>query len=288
MARRRHRPHRRGRPGRRQLTHRELSRLPLRPQRPRPHPEGHPVGAEFGARPSSPSHVVALNAAEEYLHRSTRHRRRRRQLRRTSCALPRRPGQPGHPRHPLPRHRRPDVGLPRRPCRRHRHRNVWQQHGAALPRPLLFIRTDVQLDPQHLGPAYAALGRAPLPFETSVTAVFAAGDVRRGSMRRDESRLRSAKEPAPSDRSTPPSACDCHERRNADIAAFAPRFRVAAGLTIREGCSPTTHAVGLLTTPLDGTERGTSRRRTSQPEVVAGRRGPRDASRPDTRGVTRR
>lgn len=49
MARRRHRPHRRGRPGRRQLTHRELSRLPLRPQRPRPHPEGHPVGAEFGA-----------------------------------------------------------------------------------------------------------------------------------------------------------------------------------------------------------------------------------------------
>jgi thioredoxin reductase (NADPH) len=47
-----------------------------------------------------------------------------------------------------------------------------------------YIRTDVQLDPDELGPTWTALDRAPLPFETSVPAVFAAGDVRRGSLRR--------------------------------------------------------------------------------------------------------
>jgi thioredoxin reductase (NADPH) len=47
-----------------------------------------------------------------------------------------------------------------------------------------YIRTDVQLDPNELGPTWAALDRTPLPFETSVPAVFAAGDVRRGSMKR--------------------------------------------------------------------------------------------------------
>jgi len=47
-----------------------------------------------------------------------------------------------------------------------------------------YIRTDVQLDPDVLGPTWRALGRAPFPFETSVPAVFAAGDVRRGSMKR--------------------------------------------------------------------------------------------------------
>ena len=45
-----------------------------------------------------------------------------------------------------------------------------------------FIRTDVQLGPDDLGETWAALGRSPLPFETSVPAVFAAGDVRHGSM----------------------------------------------------------------------------------------------------------
>jgi thioredoxin reductase (NADPH) len=47
-----------------------------------------------------------------------------------------------------------------------------------------FILTDVQLSPDDLDGTWAALGRAPLPFETSVPAVFAAGDVRHGSMKR--------------------------------------------------------------------------------------------------------
>ena len=47
-----------------------------------------------------------------------------------------------------------------------------------------FVRTDVQLGPDDLGETWAALGRSPLPFETSVPAVFAAGDVRHGSMKR--------------------------------------------------------------------------------------------------------
>ncbi|MET0449053.1 MAG: FAD-dependent oxidoreductase [Aeromicrobium sp.] len=47
-----------------------------------------------------------------------------------------------------------------------------------------FICTDAQLVEIGLGPVWAGLGRAPLPFETSVPAVFAAGDVRHGSMKR--------------------------------------------------------------------------------------------------------
>ena len=47
-----------------------------------------------------------------------------------------------------------------------------------------FVRTDVQLTPDDLDGTWAALGRSPLPFETSVPAVFAAGDVRHGSMKR--------------------------------------------------------------------------------------------------------
>ena len=47
-----------------------------------------------------------------------------------------------------------------------------------------FIRTDVQLTNGDLGPAWAALGRGPLPFETSIPGVFAVGDVRSGSMKR--------------------------------------------------------------------------------------------------------
>jgi thioredoxin reductase (NADPH) len=47
-----------------------------------------------------------------------------------------------------------------------------------------FIRTDVQLNSADLGPAWADLGRTPLPFETSVPGVFAVGDVRSGSMKR--------------------------------------------------------------------------------------------------------
>ena len=47
-----------------------------------------------------------------------------------------------------------------------------------------FVLTDTQLAPDDLGADWAALGRAPLPFETSIPAVFAAGDVRHGSMKR--------------------------------------------------------------------------------------------------------
>jgi thioredoxin reductase (NADPH) len=47
-----------------------------------------------------------------------------------------------------------------------------------------FIRTDVQLLEEDLGPAWAGLGRRPLPFETNVPGVFAVGDVHSGSMKR--------------------------------------------------------------------------------------------------------
>ncbi|MGA7132812.1 MAG: FAD-dependent oxidoreductase [Mycobacterium sp.] len=47
-----------------------------------------------------------------------------------------------------------------------------------------FIRTDAQLDPEELGATWAALGRPPLPFETSMPTVFAAGDVRLTSVKR--------------------------------------------------------------------------------------------------------
>jgi len=47
-----------------------------------------------------------------------------------------------------------------------------------------FIRTDVQLNDDDLGPTWAALGRRPLPFETSIPGVFAVGDVHSGSMKR--------------------------------------------------------------------------------------------------------
>lgn len=46
------------------------------------------------------------------------------------------------------------------------------------------ILTDVQLDPDKLGSTWVALGRNPLPFETSIPTVFAAGDVRLGSTKR--------------------------------------------------------------------------------------------------------
>jgi thioredoxin reductase (NADPH) len=47
-----------------------------------------------------------------------------------------------------------------------------------------FIRTDVQLKPVDLGETWETIGRAALPFESSIPAVFAAGDVRHGSMKR--------------------------------------------------------------------------------------------------------
>ncbi|WP_200952651.1 cyclic nucleotide-binding domain-containing thioredoxin-disulfide reductase [Agromyces sp. Soil535] len=45
-----------------------------------------------------------------------------------------------------------------------------------------FVRTGT--DVRRLGPMWEALHRSPLPFETSLPRVFAAGDVRRGSMKR--------------------------------------------------------------------------------------------------------
>ncbi len=47
-----------------------------------------------------------------------------------------------------------------------------------------FVLTDAALEEAHLPETWKLLGRRPLPFETSVPAVFAAGDVRRGSMKR--------------------------------------------------------------------------------------------------------
>jgi thioredoxin reductase (NADPH) len=47
-----------------------------------------------------------------------------------------------------------------------------------------FIVTDQGLQPDDLCDMWALLGRAPLPFETSIPGVFAAGDVRAGSMKR--------------------------------------------------------------------------------------------------------
>jgi thioredoxin reductase (NADPH) len=47
-----------------------------------------------------------------------------------------------------------------------------------------FIRTDFQLEPADLGETWTGIGRSPLPFESSIPAVFAAGDVRHGSMKR--------------------------------------------------------------------------------------------------------
>ena len=47
-----------------------------------------------------------------------------------------------------------------------------------------FVLTDGGIDPATLTPVWSALERSPLPYETSVPAVFAAGDVRSGSMKR--------------------------------------------------------------------------------------------------------
>jgi thioredoxin reductase (NADPH) len=47
-----------------------------------------------------------------------------------------------------------------------------------------FVLTDSDLTDEDLPPMWAALGRRPLPFETSVPRVFAIGDVRRGSTKR--------------------------------------------------------------------------------------------------------
>jgi len=47
-----------------------------------------------------------------------------------------------------------------------------------------FIVTDQGLKPDDLCEMWTLLGRSPLPFETSLPGVFAAGDVRAGSMKR--------------------------------------------------------------------------------------------------------
>ncbi|WP_329537286.1 FAD-dependent oxidoreductase (plasmid) [Streptomyces sp. NBC_01450] len=47
-----------------------------------------------------------------------------------------------------------------------------------------FIYTDVYIADKDLGPSWQELQRPPLPFETSIPRVFAAGDVRHGSIKR--------------------------------------------------------------------------------------------------------
>ena len=47
-----------------------------------------------------------------------------------------------------------------------------------------FVLTDRALEPADLGVEWEALGRDPLPFETSQPGLFAVGDVRSGSMKR--------------------------------------------------------------------------------------------------------
>jgi thioredoxin reductase (NADPH) len=59
----------------------------------------------------------------------------------------------------------------------------WLSGGAALD-PAGFVRTDRALEPADLGPEWDALGRQPLPFETSLPGLFAVGDLRSGSMKR--------------------------------------------------------------------------------------------------------
>jgi thioredoxin reductase (NADPH) len=55
--------------------------------------------------------------------------------------------------------------------------------GVALDRDG-FVRTDQQLERADLGDRWSAIAGGPLPLETSVPGVFAAGDVRSGSMKR--------------------------------------------------------------------------------------------------------
>ena len=47
-----------------------------------------------------------------------------------------------------------------------------------------FVRTDRALEPADLAVEWDALGRDPLPFETSQPGLFAVGDLRSGSMKR--------------------------------------------------------------------------------------------------------
>ena len=47
-----------------------------------------------------------------------------------------------------------------------------------------FVLTDRSLGPEHLGERWEALGRSPLPFETSHPGLFAVGDLRSGSTKR--------------------------------------------------------------------------------------------------------
>ena len=47
-----------------------------------------------------------------------------------------------------------------------------------------FVLTDLSLEPKHLDGRWEALGRSPLPFETSHPGLFAVGDVRSGSTKR--------------------------------------------------------------------------------------------------------
>ena len=80
-----------------------------------------------------------------------------------------------------------------------------------------FVRTDVELTTDELGETWSALGRRPLPFETSVPGVFAVGDVRHGSV--SAWLPRSAKAQAPFAPCTPHWALEHESRSHVATAA---------------------------------------------------------------------
>jgi len=106
-----------------------------------------------------------------------------------------------------------------------------------------FVRTDAQLTPADLDGTWAALGRSPLPFETSVPAVFAAGDVRHGSMKRVAAAVGEGASAVSSVhvRSSMRGFSSIRRIRYRDIVAASPRERMST-YTFRAVCARKTAA----------------------------------------------
>jgi thioredoxin reductase (NADPH) len=102
-----------------------------------------------------------------------------------------------------------------------------------------FVLTDRELTDQDLSPAWAAVGRRPLPFETSVPRLFAVGDVRRASMKRVAAAVGEGSSAIPSvhrDRERDPR-CQCYDRtdieRKSDDRRVCSRRRADPGGPLR-------------------------------------------------------